>query len=319
MGLLLVTLLCLGRVLLATAQAQGPRTLVLQDAATTGNGTDLNTVGYSVVSVVVSGVAAGANRVVTFNVSVDGTLFENVLCRNVKDGSQATSQTASGTTVFQWTCPCPGMQKFRAVVSGGSTGAVNVTASALPQVSSTPLLPTSGTGSGTVTSIATTSPITGGTITSTGTIACATCALTTGKLSQFAATTSAELAGVLSDETGTGKVVFSDTPEFTTLVLLGNNVGLDWRDSGTNPRTVLSLSSSDTVFFGYAASADLFTIAGGALHFYPGNVDKMTLATDGSLTIVQLATTGAATGKTVVCADTAGKLYRSTSGVACAN
>jgi hypothetical protein len=37
-------------------------------------------------------------------------------------------------------------------------------------------------------------------------------ALTTGKLSQFATTTSSELAGVISDETGTGSLVFSTSP-----------------------------------------------------------------------------------------------------------
>ena len=41
----------------------------------------------------------------------------------------------------------------------------------------------------------------------------------TGKLSQFASTTSAELAGVISDETGTGSLVFSTAPTF------GGNVG----------------------------------------------------------------------------------------------
>lgn len=40
-------------------------------------------------------------------------------------------------------------------------------------------------------------------------------ALTSGNLSQFAATTSAQLAGVLSDETGTGVAVFSASPTFT--------------------------------------------------------------------------------------------------------
>lgn len=40
-------------------------------------------------------------------------------------------------------------------------------------------------------------------------------ALTTGNLSQFAATTSAQLAGVLSDETGTGSAVFSASPALT--------------------------------------------------------------------------------------------------------
>jgi hypothetical protein len=38
----------------------------------------------------------------------------------------------------------------------------------------------------------------------------------TGKLSQFAATTSAELAGVISDETGTGVLVFATSPTLTT-------------------------------------------------------------------------------------------------------
>jgi hypothetical protein len=79
-----------------------------------------------------------------------------------------------------------------------------------------------------VTSIATTSPITGGTITGTGTIACATCGVTETGLQQFAATTSAQLAGVLSDETGSGLAVFGTsptltTPAITTSVTLSNN------------------------------------------------------------------------------------------------
>ncbi len=45
-------------------------------------------------------------------------------------------------------------------------------------------------------------------------------ALTSDGLDQFAATTSAELRGVLSDETGTGLAVFNDTPTLSTPVLL---------------------------------------------------------------------------------------------------
>jgi hypothetical protein len=41
-------------------------------------------------------------------------------------------------------------------------------------------------------------------------------ALTTGNLSQFAATTSAQLAGVISDETGSGNLVFGTSPAITT-------------------------------------------------------------------------------------------------------
>lgn len=46
-----------------------------------------------------------------------------------------------------------------------------------------------------------------------------TVAYTGGNLSQFAATTSAQLAGVISDETGTGALVFATSPTLTTPVL----------------------------------------------------------------------------------------------------
>jgi hypothetical protein len=44
-------------------------------------------------------------------------------------------------------------------------------------------------------------------------------ALTTNPLSQFAATTSAQLRGVISDPTGTGAAVFANTPTLVTPVL----------------------------------------------------------------------------------------------------
>lgn len=44
---------------------------------------------------------------------------------------------------------------------------------------------------------------------------------TSNKLSVFAATTSAELAGVISDETGTGALVFANSPTFTDDITLG--------------------------------------------------------------------------------------------------
>jgi hypothetical protein len=77
----------------------------------------------------------------------------------------------------------------------------------------------SGGGTGTVTNIATTAPITGGPITITGTLACPTCGVTGSSLAQFAATTSAQLAGVISDETGAGALVFATSPTLVTPVL----------------------------------------------------------------------------------------------------
>lgn len=46
-------------------------------------------------------------------------------------------------------------------------------------------------------------------------------ATTSGNLSQFAATTSSQLLGVISDETGTGALVFGTSPTFTTSVIGG--------------------------------------------------------------------------------------------------
>ena len=52
-----------------------------------------------------------------------------------------------------------------------------------------------------------------------------TLATTSNKLSAFAATTSAELAGVISDETGSGSLVFGTAPTFTTTIDGGATFG----------------------------------------------------------------------------------------------
>lgn len=53
------------------------------------------------------------------------------------------------------------------------------------------------------------------------TTAASTYAPKSGNLSQFAATTSAQLAGVISDETGTGSAVFGTSPTITTPNIVG--------------------------------------------------------------------------------------------------
>lgn len=68
-------------------------------------------------------------------------------------------------------------------------------------------------------------------------------ALTTNPLSQFAATTSAQLRGVLSDETGTGAAVFATSPALTTPTgIVKGDVGLgnvdNTSDSSKNSATV---------------------------------------------------------------------------------
>lgn len=89
-------------------------------------------------------------------------------------------------------------------------------------------------------------------------------ALTSGTLAQFAATTSLELKGVISDETGSGSLVFATSPGFTTAA---NPVSNDGAALGT---TALQWS-------------DLFLASGGVLSF--ANTDWVATHTTGILTV----------------------------------
>lgn len=100
-----------------------------------------------------------------------------------------------------------------------------------------------------------------------------TVALTGNKLSVFAATTSSELAGVISDETGSGALVFANTPTFVTPILgtptsatLTNATGLPISTGvsglGSNVATFLATPSSANL-----ASAITDETGSGALVF----------------------------------------------------
>lgn len=91
---------------------------------------------------------------------------------------------------------------------------------------------------------------------STNTISCSTCALTSGNLSQFASTTSAQLAGVLSDESGSGVSLFANLSSLTANDVLTWN-GTNWINqavasgggtlgSGNVNMTVANASSTGT-------------------------------------------------------------------------
>lgn len=97
-------------------------------------------------------------------------------------------------------------------------------------------------------SFAATSPITISFPANVVTYACATCGVTGSPLSQFASTTSAQLAGIISNKTGTGVLVFNDTPTLITPVLgvaTGTSLALGGCGIGSN-----ALCVSGTAVFG---------------------------------------------------------------------
>jgi hypothetical protein len=97
---------------------------------------------------------------------------------------------------------------------------------------------------------------------SVNTISCPTCGLTSNRIDQNnAATTSAQLASVLSDETGSGAAVFGVSPTLTT-----PNIGA---------ATGTSITLTGNVKFGTASTGNVFASISGTLFGY--NADGSTL------------------------------------------
>lgn len=82
-------------------------------------------------------------------------------------------------------------------------------------------------------------------------------ALTTDPLSQFAATTSAQLAGVITDETGTGALVFANTPTLVTPVLGVATATSVNKVALTAPATAATLTIADGATLTVSASATI--------------------------------------------------------------
>jgi hypothetical protein len=107
--------------------------------------------------------------------------------------------------------------------------------------------------------------------------------LTSGTLAQFAATTSAQLAGVISDETGSGLLVFATSPTLTT-----PNIGVA---TGTSFNSITGLSSTTPSANGTAAVGTATTTAR-ADHVHPTTglgLTSGTLAQFAATTSAQLA------------------------------
>jgi hypothetical protein len=91
-------------------------------------------------------------------------------------------------------------------------------------------------------------------------------ALTGGTLAQFAATTSAQLAGVISDETGTGALVFGTSPTIGTATINTptisggsiNNTPIGATTANTGAFTTLGASANDALLY-QTTNAQSFT------------------------------------------------------------
>lgn len=168
----------------------------------------------------------------------------------------------SGTTAASWDAT------FNEFDSNTGTGA-NVLA-ASPTLSGTPAAPTAAANTNT-TQIATTAFVLGqgnataGTITALGTQAAGSSnlyaradhvhpttgiGLTSGTLAQFSATTSAQLAGVISDETGSGALVFGTGPTLSNPII-------------DNPKTGYATTAT-------AAGTTTLTVTSGYWQFFTG-------------------------------------------------
>jgi hypothetical protein len=114
-----------------------------------------------------------------------------------------------------------------------------------------------------------------------------TVALLGNKLSDFAATTSAELAGVISDETGSGALVFGTSPTLTTPVLGVATATSINKVAITAPATGSTLTVADGKTL---TASNTLTLAG---------TDSTTLTFQGTDTYVGRATTDTLTNKTL--------------------
>lgn len=92
-------------------------------------------------------------------------------------------------------------------------------------------------------------------------------ALTSNPLSQFAATTSAQLAGVLSDETGTGAAVFANSPALITPTgIVANDLAdFDTAVAANSAVTANTAKVTNATHTGDVTGATALTIASGAV------------------------------------------------------
>lgn len=218
--------------------------------------------------------ASGLNAALAGPAITGGTINGAVIGgTNPKAASFTTlSVTSSLTATGLVTLPSLAAQAANTVIANASGSSASPSAFAMPSCSGTnnALRWTSGSGFACASSIA---------LTSTG-------------LSQFASTTSAQLASVISDETGTGSAVFGTSPAIATPAITGgtiNNATIGATTPSTGAFTTLSATGNTTT--------GPVTTVGNTL--YPTIVQPVSTTattTNGSANITVTSATGIAVG-----------------------
>lgn len=122
-----------------------------------------------------------------------------------------------------------------------------------------------------------------------------TVAVTSDKLSVFAATSSSELAGVISDETGTGALVFATSPTFSTSIDSGATFAAF---ASATSLTIGGSSSAQTVSIGSASTgSSTYNIGTGATG--SGNTKTVNIGTGGASGSTTNVNIGSVNGGTV--------------------
>ena len=159
-----------------------------------------------------------------------------------------------------------------------------------------------------------------GTINGTTIPASKTLVVTTDKISALAATTSAELAGVISDETGTGSLVFANSPTLVTpdlgtpSALVGTNItgtaaGLTAGNVTTNANLtgdVTSVGNATSIAAGVIVDADINASAGIV------DTKLATISTASKVSNSATTATSANTASAIVARDASGNFTAST-------